>query len=128
MEAEREREEIRSVSLQTNKRNERGALVRIVCLCVDMKGKRTVIIPGVEVGHSIIVVLVSQVPRGENSRCHVLENVESQYQCTRTSMENRGGNVTNIDTKFRDGAIVDVVCQILAEVPMIKRHNQGIKA
>lgn len=38
----------------------------------------------------------------------------------------RGECTTHIDAKFGDGAIVNIVRQVLTEIPEIERHGQGL--
>ena len=69
-------------------------------------------VPAVEVGFGVALVLPNQVPCCEDSSSHILRTFEYSK---RVSME-----VTYIDTRLRDGTILDVLHENVAEVRGIR--------
>ena len=69
-------------------------------------------VPAVEVGFGVALVLSNQVPCCEDSSSHVLWNYEYSKWA---SME-----VAYIDTRYRDGTILDVLHENVAEVGRVR--------
>jgi len=86
----------------------RKGLLGTVVLHIDLLIPGVGEVPTVEVGFGVALVLPNQVPSCEDSSSHVLGKFEYSK---RVSME-----VAYIDTRLRDGTILDVLHENVAEV------------
>jgi hypothetical protein len=86
----------------------RNDLLCMVALHIDLLIPGVGKVPTVEVGFGVALVLPDQVPSCEDSGSHILRNFEYSK---RVSME-----VAYIDTRLRDGTILDVLHENITEV------------